>query len=172
MAGSDVLLAVAEIAIAFAGFSSIVAVLGQRTSGRWGRADVFRLAAMVQSSLITLLFAFLPLCLSFLGLGEPAAWVVASILLAGAIALLTSLSHLRARSLYSPAESSSAGTSRGIAAAMLLLGGLIVALQVCNIFGVVFKRGPGPYITGLVLLLGISAVQFVRLLFPGLTIAE
>lgn len=97
MAGSDVLLTIAEVAIAFAGFGSIVVVFGQRTSGRWSRADLFRLAAMIQASLITLLFAFLPICLSFLGVREPAAWVAASILLAGVVSLLTFVSHLRAR---------------------------------------------------------------------------
>lgn len=41
---------------------------------------------------------------------------------------------------------------------MVPLGALIVALQLCNAFGVVFNRGPGPYISGLVILLGMTAV--------------
>ncbi len=68
---------IAEIAIAIAGFSGVVAALTIRTS-QWSELDKIRLRALLQGSFATVLFSLLPLVLFSTTLGKPTIWVIVS----------------------------------------------------------------------------------------------
>ena len=63
MPESDVLLTIAEVAVAFAGFSSLVGILGQRSSLDDPRVLGVRMRAMLLSSLVVVAFSILPVAL-------------------------------------------------------------------------------------------------------------
>ncbi len=67
-----------EVGIAIAGFSGIVAVLGQRTRGEWSRGDLGRMVVLLQSSFAAILLSFLVLILEGAQLREPLIWGVGS----------------------------------------------------------------------------------------------
>ncbi len=57
MSESDVLLTIAEVAVAFAGFASLVGVLGQRSSADDPRVIGLRMRGMLLSSLMVVAFS-------------------------------------------------------------------------------------------------------------------
>ena len=57
IAGFDILTVLGEIFVAFAGFTGIVAVLGQRSEGTWRPVDIIRFQGLLEASLAGLLFA-------------------------------------------------------------------------------------------------------------------
>lgn len=78
MEPTDVLATVAELAVAFAGFSGIVAALGPRDEGGLFPEDRVRLRVLIGSSLSTAAFAFLPVLLWEVA-GSPATvWAISS----------------------------------------------------------------------------------------------
>jgi hypothetical protein len=80
MEPTDVLATVAELAVAFAGFSGIVAALGRRDEGAIFPEDRVRISVLVGASLSTLAFALLPFALWDVA-GSPArVWSIASAL--------------------------------------------------------------------------------------------
>lgn len=56
----DTLFALAEVAIALAGFSAIVVVLKRGTAGRWRAADADRFHGMVVHAIFAVVFCLLP----------------------------------------------------------------------------------------------------------------
>ena len=57
---SDLLLSIAEVAVAFAGFASLVSILGRRSSRDSPVVQAARLRGLIISSLIVVAFAFFP----------------------------------------------------------------------------------------------------------------
>jgi hypothetical protein len=74
----------AEVAVAFAGFASLISVLGRHSSRDDPRVLAVRMRAMILSSLIVVIFSLLPVVLNRYGLDEPTTWHMASILLLAA----------------------------------------------------------------------------------------
>ncbi len=70
---SDLLLAVAEIAVAFAAFSGLVSVLGQRFSGD-ARVHANRLVSVLLTSLLATAFALFPFLPDRLGATASTTW--------------------------------------------------------------------------------------------------
>ena len=70
---SENLSLVAELAIALAGFASIVAIIGGRRNADDATIDVLRLRGMLEVSLITAAFALLPNLPFYAGLSETVA---------------------------------------------------------------------------------------------------
>ncbi len=83
MYDSDVLLEIAEVAVAFAGFASLVGILGQQDSVDPPLVLGYRMKGMLLTSLLVVGFAFVPIVLDEYGLGERTVWVVASLALLG-----------------------------------------------------------------------------------------
>jgi len=79
METSDILLTVAEIAIALAGFGGIAAGLGYRSRGRWNDQDRFRLLVMVSVSLAIVFACLAPYTLQSVGIDS--AWQIAGSIL-------------------------------------------------------------------------------------------
>jgi len=70
----DYLLTFAEISVALAGFSSLVALLGSRRGASHPELDVARLLTMLEASLFVALMCVVPLLPHALGASEEMAW--------------------------------------------------------------------------------------------------
>lgn len=118
MERADLLLTIAEIAIAFAGFASIVSVLGRRRSSDDPRLDALRLRAMLESALTVVVFALAPFIPNAFGLSEAATWRFAAIafLIWNGIGLV--IFRRRTRAL---AEQDITPPTRGYVALMLIV---------------------------------------------------
>ena len=84
MVESDVLLTIAEVAVAFAGFASLVGILGHRTSVDDPRVLGVRMRAMLLSSLLVVAFAILPIIVARYGASPDFIWTASSLVLLAA----------------------------------------------------------------------------------------
>jgi hypothetical protein len=164
MSADDALGLLAEIAVAIAGFSSIVVVFGGRSEGRWSRADRARLSLLVGGSLAVLFFALFPSAIRFLHGGESITWGASSGLFATFLIAYNVWANRRMRGLFAFEPGA---LNPYVAISMLLLLAVALVLQVLNLVGP-FHLESGPYVVGLVLLLMVSATQFVRLVFTSI----
>jgi hypothetical protein len=162
MEGEGALLATAEVAITLAGFTGIVAVLGRRGHGEWEPQEQLRLSMMLVSSFSAVFFAMLPVALVGVRASEPAAWAVSSAILGSSVALAHPLVVHFIRRL--PQAAVDAEFPRALGLFVLIVSILIALLQLLNVLGFHFEREFGPYFVGLLWLLALSAIQFVRLL--------
>ena len=160
MEGSDILLAICQVSIAFAGFTSIVGVVGQRGEGNWDREDSFRLWLMIESSLASLLFSLLPFALYHLSIEDRTVWASSSAVMA--IFLVVHVAVISPK-LFK-IEKADGWSTRSFEP---LIGATIaatLAVQTLNVLGIVFERTFGAYLLGLILFLGLASMHFVALL--------
>ena len=164
MVGSDVLLAVAEVSVAFAGFSSIVAAFLRRSAREWLPLDLARLWQMISYSLLALLLALFPFVMAYTGIAEATLWTIASAAMAITIAVQYSVATaLALRSLGGDRSDLSAHFTR-----FVLFGSVLsVVIQALNCFGVLFERAFTAYFIGLLWLVSASAIFFIRLVMSG-----
>jgi hypothetical protein len=160
MEGSDVLLAICEVSIAFAGFTSIVGVLGQRGRADWDAEGSFRLWLMIESSLATLFFSLLPFSLHHFSLSEAVVWGVSSGALAGFLAIHLIVVSPKLQVLERGGQWS---TRRFEPFTGVIMIATLVVLSL-NAFGIGFDRSFGAYLLGLILFLGLASMHFVALL--------
>jgi hypothetical protein len=94
---SDLLLTTAEVSIAFAGFASLVTLLGRRSAEQSLPLDVARLRGMILMSLLALAFSLFPFLPHMLGASPQAVWRISSVafLLAGGSAGWMQLQYVR-----------------------------------------------------------------------------
>ncbi len=165
MSGESILLTIAQIGVAIAGFSSVVAVFGRRTGTTWSRADRFRLSLMIEFSLAAALFAFVPLCIHYVDEEPTVVWTTSSLLLTVFLVAQVVSVVQRIRPLGSERRS----LRRWLAAFMVVCLNGALLLQLANVLNIGFHREFAPYLIGLVLMLMASAAQFARLIFLGIT---
>jgi len=157
--GSDALTTIAEVALGLAGFSGVVVVLG-RQPGELTRTDAGRLVILLMSGLGAMFFALLPFALSPLGISDSSVWRISGGLLAvfGVSHMGVSYSQLRRVRAEAP-EIYSRGARTTYFSVLLA----VVVLQLLNV-----AKGGQPglsfYIFGLLGLLFVAALQFVRIL--------
>jgi hypothetical protein len=77
MQGSDLLQTMAQLAVAFAGVSGIVAAFN-RQSDQWGAADRMRVRSLIAVSLAAMFFALLPSGLEVTELAGRSIWRMSS----------------------------------------------------------------------------------------------
>jgi hypothetical protein len=159
MEGSDVLLAICEVSIAFAGFTSIVGVLGKR-GGHWDAEDSFRLWLMIESSLATLFFSLLPFVLHHFALTETAVWGFSSGAMAAFLVVHMAVIGPRVRSLSRSGQWSTRRFEPLIGVGITST----FSVQSLNVIGIGFERSFGAYLLGLILLLALASMHFVALL--------
>ena len=125
MPNADFLFVTAEIAAAFVGFASVVAILGQRATRDDPSLDAARLRAMIQAGLLVVLSALLPYLFHSAGFVGPALWRVSSALVfvAGVALLIDSFVMFR-RAVASPSARWVGFLALALAAATPLLLGL------------------------------------------------
>jgi len=164
MYNSDVLLEIAEVAVAFAGFASLVSILGQQDSVDPPLVLGFRMRGMLLTSLIVVGFSLAPIVLDEYGMGAHAVWVVASLaLLAVSLAYMRWL--LRAMGEIARARLRPTRFQRRVIIPTLLLSLVAVALVLAVN---VVLASPAVYLTALALLLFQSGFAFSLIVFSFL----
>ena len=155
---SDTLSAMAEVSVAFLGFTGVVGVFAGRS--RDILAVSLRLWVMVGLALATLLLCFLPSVLFHLGGRGPNLWASCS-----ATIVALSLGHFV---FVAPRVLRERRAGRWSAPLTLelfpIVFGACFVTQGLNALGVFLERTPGGYVLGLYLLLAASGLNFIALL--------
>lgn len=159
MTGESALLTTAEVAVAFAGFASVVTAFRRREHADWDAQDVLRFRLMIASSLAVVLFALIPFALMFFGASESRALILSSGLLALYLVASLAAAARRTRSLTSTRALNPYISVSFSAGALLVL-----ALELSNVAGLFSGRELGPYFVGLLYLLVLAGVAFARML--------
>jgi hypothetical protein len=151
----SILTTVAEVSIALAGFTGVVAVLGNRRKRDWTAEERLQLRTLVETSFTALFASFAPGVLFFLLSSEPAVWQGANLFL-GALHL-ANLSAFLIRSRKAKPTASQKG--------LLVVGILIILAHFLAFLGLLLWLIP-IFIIGLLQQVFIAALNFVLLLFP------
>lgn len=161
MPGADVLPILAEIFVAFAGFTGIVAALGQRSEGKWRPIDVIRFRALLEASLAGLLLAVAPFGLFYAGLSEPAVWSSFSAITAAYIVYILTRTIREQRRRQVVEDPDFVPMGRLI---LLLLSVPVIVSLVLNAIGMGFPHTFAVFLAGLLFLLIVCCTMFVMLL--------
>jgi hypothetical protein len=154
----DHLSTLAEVAIAIAGFSALVALLGTRVGRASPKLDAFRLQIMLEASLFVVALALLPLVVFELGAADKAGWRVSAALFLGADLLLTVFTLRRARRYRDLLQ----GADRALGVLVRALGYVGDVLVLIVVLGVVAEKSAGLYLAALYLNLLLAGILFVR----------
>jgi hypothetical protein len=120
---------------------------------------------LLVSSFAAVLFAMLPIALLGLGMSETSSWAVSSAVLGVSLAVAhPTVVHFLRRL---PAAAVAAEFPHKLGLFVLIVSLLVAFLLLLNVVGFQFEREFGPYFLGLLWLLALSAIQFVRLLAVG-----
>ena len=160
MAAIDGLLTLAEIAVAFAGFSSIVVVFGRRDADGLQGFDRIRFRIMLQYSLLAAFFAVLPLPLHHLGVSAKVIWSLCSTGLGIYLGLGGVGQFLIGRAFKGARK-------RAVWVVFQLAYWSSFILQVLNVADVGLHREAGPYVVGLSWVLFMAGWQFYQLVSPA-----
>jgi hypothetical protein len=161
---TDTLLTVAEVAVAFAGFASLVSILGRGTSDADPRILSVRMRAMLISSLLVVGFSLVPVIMHGYGMPTHNSWVVSSVLL-----LVTNLVYYwwlqQAILTLGRAGLTPSAFQRAVIIPTLLLKLLAVSFL---LLAHVFVAMPAIYLTARALLLLQSGFAFCLIVFSFL----
>lgn len=147
---------VAELAVAFAGFASLVSIIGSRRGRDAPEIDASRIRSMLEASLLVAAFTFAPILAHEAGLSVSASWRASSGLFATAAAPVMALQSRRAYAF------TGFRMSRSWQASALALWVATLAAVLGTAFGVVENAGFG-YVLGLFVYLAYAGLLFVRL---------
>ena len=149
------LVTIAQVAVALAGFTGVVAVLGHRNQGTWTPEERLQLRTLVETSLTVLFASFAPAVLLMIFGAELVAWRGANLIL-GVLHLSNLTAFLwRARSAK-PTRSQRALLGLGIAT---IAAHFLAFATLLPWYALIF-------VLGLLQQLFIAALNFVLLLFP------
>jgi hypothetical protein len=163
------LLGIASVATAISGFSGVVAVFSERADGKWLPEVRFRTTNMLLLSLGACLLSFVPLAVELFRVTEPVIWMTSSCSLVafGSCYVVYTIIKLRKPALRRPGA-----LIAWVRVVYFVCLGLAIALQALNIAGAWVERGPGPFITGLMLVLIPAGLQFTFLVLTPLSSAD
>lgn len=164
MSGHDELTLIAELGAAFAGFLAIFLIFAKR-EGRFSPVDSLAVRSMILTSFNTIFIALVPLALAALGFSEPVVWRASSgfgLLVFSLVAVNMGLAHRR----IPPSDRTDLNSALVIAA--WLMASSAVALFLANVSAVFGTPSAGIHISALVVLLAITALNFVDIAFKRL----
>lgn len=157
MGETDELVAIAEIAIALAGFSAVIGVLGTRSGRSDLRVDALRLQVMLECALGIVAFALIPLLLGRFGFEADMPWRIASAAFLCYAIPNEILAHVRTRHIKDMKllrlNVNTLNWCLSITADLAMLGVLL---------GVWGTRANACYLLGLYLMLLMAGVLFVQ----------
>jgi len=150
-----ILSTITEVAVALAGFTGVVAVLGHRNQGTWTSSERLQLRTLVETSLTALFASLAPGVLVLMLTSEPAVWRVSNLVLG--VLHLSNLSAFlwRARTAQTT-WSQRALLSVGVAT---IAAHFLAAAAVLPWYALIF-------VVGLIQQIFIAAHNFVLMLFP------
>ena len=157
MLSTDHLTTLAEVAIALAGFSALIGLLGVRAGRSDPRSDAMRLQLMLETSLLVVAFALFPFIPLKLGVSSDLLWRMS----AGAF-LIVDISYwilTRNRNRTYGGMATSAERRKGVV--LLLLAWTVDLLMMTIVIGVTGSAAPGVYFAALYIELVISGVFFI-----------
>ena len=164
MSESDVLLTIAEVAVAFAGFASLVGLLGKGSSADDPRVLGFRMRAMLLTSLLVVAFSLFPILFDRYGASQRWVWTASSLAL-----LVVSLRYAywfwESLVALGRAEVLSTKFQRRVIIPTLLSA--LVGLGVLLVVNVIIAA-PAVYLTALAVLLFQSGFAFCLIVFSFL----
>jgi hypothetical protein len=167
--GADTLLTTAEVAVALAGFSGVVVVLGRPSLSDWTPVDVLRLQVLLGVSLGAVILALLPLAFHHVGLTHALVIGLSSSLMGGYILIAGVLFQRSIRGLSPESRQSVSGGLTGVLSAIWLLVFVVIVL---NAIGIVFQHEFGVYFFSLLWFLVVAAVQFARIMLVRFRVRE
>jgi hypothetical protein len=145
----DTLYTFAEVAVAFAGFASIVVVFRRRDQGEWSADDATAYRAMLFNSLFACAFSLLPAVLTPFEMPSSVLWASCS----GLFLVYATWRILDGTVL-----------NRRSPPRILLVSAVAAILaQAANVVGIPFGRGQPLYLVGVGLLIFIAGYNFFRL---------
>jgi hypothetical protein len=151
----------AEIFVAFAGFTGIVATLGQRSEGKWRPVDVIRFRALLEASLAGLVLCVLPYGFHYFAVAEAITWSICSAILA----LCAPLFILRLiRNQVKLRVSEDPDFVPGVRLILVPLTGLVVPILALNAAGIGLEHTFSGFLVGLIYVLIVCCSMFVLLL--------
>ena len=146
-----------EVAIATAGFSGIVVVLGQRGDGAWSQSDLARVSLLLQASFVTIFLSFLPLVLNGADVPASAIWRIGSACFIAYSGVAIPLRLRAVRRIRSEDPTYSPGVLNALLPVALLLAGL-------QAYNVIFLGSGWPFALTILFEIAIALLAFVRLL--------
>lgn len=154
MQSQEILSSISAVAVALAGFSGVVVILGHRSRGAWSATELLRLRTLVEPSLVALFGSFLPGTIRLAARSDVSAWRLSN----GALGLL-GLAAVAAFVVRSRTAKPTTGQRvllvfaiLGVAAHLLVAGGVLSPAELI-------------FILGLLLALVVAAYNFLLLLF-------
>ena len=161
MTGSDTLAILAEVFVAFAGFTGIVAVLGQRSEGKWRPVDVLRFQGLLGSSLAGLIFSLVPFGFHHFDIAPSVTWKILSAALAGFIGLTLSLMILRQQRIKVTGDPDFVP---GVRALLVAISIPVLGALIFNASGTGLDGAFAGYLLGLLYLMSMCCAMFILLL--------
>jgi hypothetical protein len=153
----ETLIALGEVAAAFAGFSGVVAAFGHRTPTEWSEAARFRFENLLTVSVAASILAFLPVVLTQFSISAARAW-------AGSSAALGLFCGTFLLQTYGRGRRINKRQLKRWRAIIWMSGMAGVAIaQLANLLVSGESRGGAPYVAGILVLLAISGLQFIFL---------
>ena len=159
---SDILLTLAEVAIALVGFAGIATVFARRLDRVPQALVAVRLRGMVDAGLLACFAAVLPLIIANYPMSTSASWRLSSLVFAGGWTLVWFNAQARLRRL------SSSGVSWGTVAyrwTLWIVYVAAIAILLVSASGVVSKLEAPFYLSVLFAIMMLAAALFVRVLF-------
>lgn len=158
METTEVLIGIAEIAVALAGFSGVVVVFGSRNAGAWHPGDRLRLGFLIESSLTAAGFSLLALLgIFFFPEDNNSAWVVTSALWALFMCGSLYSSHRRIKQNLEQHDDIDKTMNKVVSLAFVSL----IILQIANAYTL---QSFAPLLVALCANLAGAAMQFARLI--------
>lgn len=151
----SILTTVAEVSIALAGFTGVVAVLGNRRNHDWSPEERLQLRTLVETSLTATFASFAPAVLFLVLDSDHAVWRSANLFL-GALHFTNLVAFLRRATGAKPTASQKGLLVIGIG---MILAHFLTAVGVIPWYVLIF-------LVGLLQQVFIAALNFVLLLFP------
>ena len=151
----SILATVAEVSIALAGFTGVVAALGNRRKHDWTAEERLQLRTLVETSFTALFASFAPSILFLAVASEPAVWRSANLIL-GTLHLMNLVAFLRRSKEAKPTASQKGLLVVGVA---IILAHFLASAGALPWYVLIF-------VIGLLQQVFIAALNFVLLLFP------
>lgn len=159
----DLMLTIAQIGMALAGFAGLVTLLGRPGPEVSARLDELRFRSMIELSLTLSAFALLPFVPEELGASDAASWRIASGVYAlGALAFLAYSVQRNRRTMGRVL------VSGGVTAALFAIGGVLLIGLALDALGAFSDVESGVYLAALFVHFLAAAFFFIRLLYGAL----
>ena len=157
MVGSDSLLTTAELAIAIAGFSAVIAVFANH--GRLSQDDRSRFFWLFTTAFVAALLAYVPIVLSQAGLSGPPLWRVSSSIMV--FAWFASMVPWSVLTIRNRRRASSLPLGVGEPYALLIPSVINLGVQIANVWGGIWVPSSAYYLLGTLIWLYAASLVFM-----------